>query len=94
MSGEKLSVWKDPDVIGALRSGRHPDDICVLNCRQCGQLSYYNQGSSFYCKHCEVSWCVATEDEIEYLQIEGRPYIMVDEFLTMADVSDAECEDY
>jgi hypothetical protein len=35
------SVWEDPNVQLAFRDGRSADDISVLNCRDCGELSYY-----------------------------------------------------
>ena len=94
LSGEKISVWSDPNVVEAFRDGRTADDICVLNCVQCGALSYYNLGSWFTCRHCDRTWFVANEDEVEECVTEGRPYILVDVLLTMADVVEAECEDY
>ena len=87
MSGERVSVWEDPNVVAAFKAGRTADDIYVLNCPRCGELSYYNQGSSFTCRHCDVGYTVLSEDE----DCDG---LRVDVFLTMADVAAAECEDY
>ena len=91
MSGERLNVWKDPNVLAAMKAGRHLDDIAVLSCPRCGQFSYYNQGSWFTCRHCECSWYIIGEDEEPPLD---ASYMRVDWCTTMQDVLDAECSDY
>jgi len=88
---EQVSVWRDCDVISAMNDGRTLDDICVLNCPICGQLSYYNQGSSFYCKPCDKGFVCLSEDETPP---SNERYVRLDYILTMEDVADAECEDY
>lgn len=92
MSGERISVWDDPNVKDAFNSGRTADDICVLNCPICGQISYYNQGSSFFCRHCDKGFYVRSDDE-DPAEIVGT-YVNINCTLTMADVAAAECEDY
>lgn len=88
MSGERCSVWEDPEVIAAMRVGRQLNDISVLNCPRCGQLSYYNNGSHFYCRHCDKGFEVLSEDEPD----PGGPAIRlwIDTHLTMDDVLDAD----
>ena len=92
MSGERLPIWDDEDVIEAMRNGRPLDDICVLNCPQCGRINYYNQGSSYYGKACDVGFYAAYSDELPLE--DGVRYVIIDEVLTMDDVLDAECADY
>jgi hypothetical protein len=94
MSGERLPVWEDPGTVGAIESGRALDDIAVLNCRDCGQIGYYNQGSSFWCRHCEKNWYVAVEEETYDLDFVPHGWIVIDVNLTLADVLEMECEDY
>ena len=86
------SVWKDPNVVDAFKSGRSADDICVLPCPTCGQFSYYNQGSHFTCRHCDVCFYAAHPDEVEYLV--DDTYVLLDIVYTMDDVTAAECDDY
>jgi len=56
------AVDDNPGVIEALREGRYPDDIMLLECRKCGRLGYYNQGSGFGCHNCGASYAVSEED--------------------------------
>lgn len=49
-------IWRDPSVMAALKGGRTPDDIMVLDCPKCSRYGYYNQGSSFWCRFCKESW--------------------------------------
>jgi len=92
MSGERLSIWDDENVKSALADGRSPMDIACLNCRKCGHISYYNEGSSFTCSKCGTTFYCATEDED--ISLIAGPVIVLDEVMTLQDVADAECEDY
>lgn len=92
MSGDKPTVWNDPNVKAAFANGRAADDICVLNCPLCGELSYYNQSSWFTCRHCDRAWYVLAEDE--YPPFKRCEYMRPDVILTMQDVVEAECKYY
>lgn len=76
-------IWKDPGVKAALKDGRTPDDICVLNCPKCGKLGYYNQGSSFYCRRCRQGFYCCSEEESP----PDKPHIYLDDMRTLADVT-------
>jgi hypothetical protein len=91
MSGERLSVHDDPNVLAAFRNGRDAEDISVLNCPSCGTISYYNDGSHFTCRACGKSFRVLAEDEEND---SGDDVIRLDCRLSMDDVFAAECEDY
>lgn len=67
--------WDDPNVKAALKSGRPPSDIMLIDCPECGEASYYNQGSHFTCRACDCGWAVISDDE----DPPDRAYIMVDE---------------
>jgi hypothetical protein len=84
MSNEQLpnDIWKDPQVQEALRDGRHTHDICCLRCPKCDRLGYYNQGSTFSCRFCDLSWYVLSEDEEP---IRGRPCMSAEEMVSLAD---------
>lgn len=56
-------IWKDPNVMAALKDGRDANDIAVVACPKCGKWGYYNQGSHFSCRFCNRTWSVLTEDE-------------------------------
>lgn len=74
-------IWKDPQVIEALKE-RPAEDIAVLNCPDCHQLGYYNQGRHFSCRFCDATWYVCTEDETPPVD---RPYMVFDGFMSLAD---------
>lgn len=93
MSGEVESIWKDPNVVQAFKDGREAHDICVLSCPACGELSYYNQGSTFTCRACERGWHILGEND-EIPDDDLWTYMRPDVLLTMEDVADAECRDY
>lgn len=57
-------IWKDPYVREALKDGRQAWDIALLRCSKCLQLGYYNEGSSFSCRFCNITFDVTDEDEI------------------------------
>lgn len=87
--GQELpnDIWKDPGVKGALRSGRTPDDIMVLNCPACGRFGYYNQGSTFWCRFCEQGWVCCSEGEEppvdrQYLFLDMDPPVTLADTLT------------
>lgn len=84
-------IWKDPGVKAALKDGRQPNDIAVLECPGCGRFGYYNQGSHFYCRKCRGGWYVASEDE--EASFDGRPFIRVDHVTTLDDLSDYDAQD-
>jgi len=90
MTGEKPSVWKDPNVRRALKN-RPASEVSVLNCPRCGELSYYNDGSYFTCRVCGTSFYCRTEDD----PIPMGPSILLDDYgiITMQDVIETECED-
>ncbi len=75
-------IWKDPSVQAALKAGRDVEDIAVLACPNCGQWGYYNEGSHFYCRHCNRGWACLTEDEEPP---DDRPYMYLEGFTTLAD---------
>ena len=77
-------IWKDPRVNDALKDGRQPDDIAVLECPQCGKFGYYNQGSHFSCLGCDMDFYVCSESE----EAPDRPFVRVDDFRTLADITD------
>lgn len=88
------SIWKDPNVIAAFGEGRASNDICVLNCPACGELSYYNQGSSFTCRVCERGfWILGENEEVPDGSL-ASDYFRPDFLLTMEDVAEAECSGY
>jgi hypothetical protein len=93
MSGERLSIWDDENVKQALADGRLPNDIACLNCALCGEISYYNQGSSFSCPHCESSFRVVSSEDAT-ADYKSRHTLVLDTILTLEDVSAAEIEDY
>lgn len=78
-------IWSDPRIKAALRDGRHPDDIAVLNCPKCGHLGYYNEGSHFSCRHCRRSWYCCSEDEEPPFD---RPWLSLDRVRMLADTVD------
>ena len=85
-------IWKDPAVKNALKEGRSPDDIAVLECPKCGQWRYYNQGTHFYCHKCKKAWYCCGEDEPA--PEDGRPWLRLDGFTTLADTVTVTTEGY
>jgi hypothetical protein len=48
-----LKPWTESALIAeALKDGREPEDISVVNCDQCASVTYYNDGSHCACEHC------------------------------------------
>jgi len=76
--------WDDPEVKAALKAGRPPSDIAILECPDCGVEGYYNQGSHFYCRECKAGFSVVSEDEDPPVD---RRYLVLngDDFPTMLD---------
>lgn len=58
-------IWKDPAVKEALKDGRSASDIACLRCPECSQLGYYNEGSSFSCRFCDLTFIVTSEEDGE-----------------------------
>jgi hypothetical protein len=56
-------IWKDPAVKEALKSGRPASDIACLPCPECNQLGYYNEGSSFSCRFCDLTFYVVGDGD-------------------------------
>lgn len=84
MNPVKHSIWSDPGVKAALKDGRPTTDIAVLACPRCGRYGYYNQGSSFWCRRCRKGWYCCSEDEDP--PTDGRPYMYVDELVSLDDL--------
>ena len=93
MSGERLPVWEDTNIVEAMKE-RPLDDIAVLNCPACGRISYYSHGSWFTCPDCDRSWFVLSEDERIPPNMSGDNCMRPDCLLTLDDVLEAECSDY
>ena len=81
MSQENNSPWSDPNVKAALKGGRTPDDVYLIDCPNCGLAGYYNQGTHFTCRVCEAGYAVVADEE-ELLE---RPSINVDEAYPLSD---------
>jgi len=70
---------------------REPTEIALLECPNCGQHSYYNEGSTFYCRHCDRGYTVMGADELaevgspEWCQL--RP-VCCDDLCSLADLID------
>lgn len=75
-------IWKDVNVVAALRDGRRLEDIACLRCPKCACLGYYNQGSHFSCRFCDLTWYVLGEDE---MPPRGSHYMRADEMVSLAD---------
>lgn len=75
-------IWKDANVKAALKEGRPAEDIAVLRCPKCDEWNFYNQGSYFWCRHCEQEWYCCSEGEEPP---DDRQYLFLDGFTTLAD---------
>lgn len=64
-------IWKDPGVKERLKEGRQAFDIQCLRCPECNNLGYYNQGSSFSCRFCDLTFRVDVD--------------MIDDMVSLAD---------
>jgi hypothetical protein len=58
-------IWKDPYVRERLRDGVPAWDIAVFRCPKCHELGYYNEGSSFSCRFCNVTFRMTGSDDEE-----------------------------
>ena len=82
-------IWKDPNVKAALKEGRPPDDIAVLQCPKCAEWGYYNEGSHFYCRTCQHGFhCVSEGEEVP----DDRPYLFLEGSTTLADLTQSNFE--
>lgn len=75
-------IWKDPEVMAALKEGRSAEDIAVLRCPKCDRWGYYNEGSNFWCRFCRKGWHVCSENETPPSH---RRYLRLDGHTTLAD---------
>lgn len=82
MSNPPHDIWKDPNVMAALKEGRAASDIAVLPCPECNEYGYYNDGSHFSCRFCNRTWLVVTEDDEPP---EGTPFMSTDNVISLAD---------
>jgi uncharacterized Zn ribbon protein len=77
----------------ALRD-RPARDVSLMSCPKCNRHGYYNDGSHFYCRHCDVSFDALTENEIveraEDWNASSRPYVACDDAVSAEDLWDAE----
>lgn len=74
-------IWKDPSVKEALKGGRAASDIAVIACPECNQYGYYNEGTTFSCRFCDLTFYVLSEDE----EAEGRRTVSADEVIRLDD---------
>lgn len=75
-------IWKDPNVKAALKEGRSPDDIMVLDCPKCGRYGYWNQGQGFFCRFCNFSFLCVNDDHPGPL---GVRKVFTEHAITLAD---------
>jgi hypothetical protein len=76
--GEKLvprselprDIWKDPYVRERLKDGVPAWDIAVCRCPKCGEWGYYNEGSTFSCRFCGVTFLIGDNDEMEIARLD------------------------
>jgi hypothetical protein len=78
--------WEDPNVTAALKAGRTPDEISLIECPACGVAGYYNDGSHFGCRSCGASYACITEDEEPP---PDHPYLLIDDAVLRLDDWDA-----
>jgi hypothetical protein len=60
-----------------------PGEIAVLECPRCHAPGYYNEGSHFTCRLCDVIFHCCSEDEEP--PIDGRPYLYLTDVLRLDD---------
>lgn len=75
-------IWKDPCVKEALKAGRPAHDIDCLRCPKCNRLGYYNDGSHFSCRFCDLTWYVLSDGE---KPPRGSRFMRADDLVTLAD---------
>lgn len=83
-------IWKDPQVKGALKDGRQTWDIAVCRCPECRQLGYYNEGSSFSCRFCDLTYLVIDPEDMP--RPEGCRTVSTEEVCRLDDTV-TECTD-
>lgn len=74
-------IWKDPGVKEALAS-RAAWDIAVLRCPECHQIGYYNEGSTFSCRFCDLTFYVIGADDRNR---EGIRTVCIDDVIQLDD---------
>ena len=78
--------WReDPNIKAALKE-RSPEDVMTMRCPECGEDSYYNQGSHFMCYFCDRLYYAANEDELD-AGMDG-PFVLCEDACTVADLMD------
>jgi uncharacterized protein YbaR (Trm112 family) len=75
-------IWKDPSVKQALKDGRQAWDIAVIRCPKCNQYGYYNEGTAFSCRFCDLTFQIVNENE--HIPTDVRT-ISVDEIVHLDD---------
>ena len=60
--GESRRAEDDPNVIAALKEGRHAEDIWLIECESCGWVSYWNEGSHASCRNCGANLMAITDE--------------------------------
>lgn len=75
-------IWKDPCVKEALKNGRFAGDIAVLECPECNNWGYYNEGSTFSCRFCDLTFYVVSEGDDRR---EGVRTVSADEVIRLDD---------
>jgi len=50
-------IWSDPMVKEALKE-RPPEQIAVMMCPDCSGWGYYNEGSHFTCRFCDLTFMI------------------------------------
>lgn len=80
-------VWRDPRVKEALDEGRLASDISILDCPRCSLRGYWNEGSHFYCRRCDETFVVCSEDE------EAPEGCIVARTTDVVSLADTVCED-
>ena len=77
--------WNDPNVKAALKDGRSPSDIMLIECPNCGYYGYYNQGSHWSCSIEGCKGYLEDEDLDDYsdageiITLEDYTNMMVDQ---------------
>lgn len=83
---ERADIWQDPMVREVLKEGRRqPWQIQTLRCPKCEKRSYYNEGSHFTCRFCEVTFIVISSVDGEQ-PVKGFSCIDLDSMCSVEDV--------
>lgn len=79
--------WDDPCVKDALSDGRAPSDIMLLDCPNCGEANYYNEGSHYSCRFCDRDYACISSDEDPPAD---RDYIVLGDEYALSDFDSGE----